>query len=124
MGVSWRRAWRWSWKGSGRCDPHEGFLRLLRAVNSLRQRLALAESKDLGPMRLGGSLGPTALAAHGAEPGNEVIGIAVIKAYEFSFELSWKTLKDLLAYEGIDALLPRQVLRQAFATGLLQDGQL
>jgi hypothetical protein len=47
-----------------------------------------------------------ALAAHGADPGNEVIGMAVIKAYEFSFELSWKTLKDLLAYGGIDALLP------------------
>lgn len=65
-----------------------------------------------------------ALAALGADPGNEVIGIAVIKAYEFSFELSWKTLKDLLQHEGIDALLPREVLRQAFATGLLNDGQL
>ena len=65
-----------------------------------------------------------ALAAHGAEPGNEVIGMAVIKAYEISFELSWKTLKDLLIYEGIDALLPREVLRQAFASGLLQEGQL
>ena len=50
--------------------------------------------------------------------------MAVIKAYEFSFELSWKTLKDLLAYEGIDALLPREVLRQAVAYGLLQEGQL
>ncbi len=65
-----------------------------------------------------------ALAALGADPGNEVIGIAVIKAYEFSFELSWKTLKDLLSHEGIDALLPREVLRQAFATGLVDDGQL
>jgi len=65
-----------------------------------------------------------ALDALAADPGNEVIGIAVIKAYEFSFELSWKTLKDLLGYEGIDALLPREVLRQAFATGLLQNGQL
>ena len=65
-----------------------------------------------------------ALAALAADPGNEVIGIAVIKAYEFSFELSWKTLKDLLQHEGIDALLPREVLRQAFATGLLNDGQL
>lgn len=37
--------------------------------------------------------------------------MAVIKAYEFSFELSWKTLKDLLHHEGIDALLPREVLR-------------
>jgi nucleotidyltransferase substrate binding protein (TIGR01987 family) len=40
-------------------------------------------------------------------------------------DLSWKTLKDLLAaYECIDALLPREVLRQAFATGLVQEGQL
>lgn len=65
-----------------------------------------------------------ALAALAADPGNEVIGIAVIKAYEFSFELSWKTLKDLLSHGGIDALLPRDVLRQAFATGLVDNGQL
>ena len=50
--------------------------------------------------------------------------MAVIKAYEFSFELSWKTLKDLLNHEGLDVQLPREVLRQAFATRLLQDGQL
>jgi len=65
-----------------------------------------------------------ALAALGSDPGNEVIAIAVIKAFEFSFELSWKTLKDLLNHEGLDALLPREVLRQAFAYGLLTDGQL
>ncbi|MCX5966426.1 MAG: HI0074 family nucleotidyltransferase substrate-binding subunit [Cyanobacteria bacterium] len=65
-----------------------------------------------------------ALAALVAEPTNEVIGMAVIKGYELSFELGWKTLKDLLSHEGIDALLPREVLRQAFAYGLLLDGQL
>ncbi len=32
-------------------------------------------------------------------------------------------LKDLLTYEGIDALLPREVLRQAYAYGLLLEGQ-
>ena len=64
-----------------------------------------------------------ALAAHASEPDNEVIGMAVIKAYEFSFELGWKTLKDLLAYEGIDAPLPRQAIREAFAAGLVEDGQ-
>ena len=31
---------------------------------------------------------------------------------------------DLLNHEGIDALMPREVLRQAFAVGLLQEGQL
>ena len=59
-----------------------------------------------------------------ADPENEVIGMAVIKAFEFSFELSWKTLKDLLNHEGIEALMPREVLRQAFAVGLLKEGQL
>ena len=81
-----------------------------------RQRLESLQ-RALGQLK-------AALAAHHADPANEVIGMAVIKAYEFSFELSWKTLKDLLAYEGIDALLPREVLRQAFAYGLLSDGQL
>lgn len=65
-----------------------------------------------------------ALKALAADPGNDMIGIAVIKAYEFSFELSWKTLKDLLNHGGIDVLMRREVLRQAFANGLLQDGQL
>ena len=59
-----------------------------------------------------------ALQAHDADPESEVIGMAVIKAYEFSFELSWKTLKDLLSHEGLDVLLPREVLHQAFAPSL------
>jgi len=58
------------------------------------------------------------------DPENDLIRMAVIKAYEFTFELSWKTLKDFLAYNGIDAKLPREVLKQAFATGLISDGQL
>ena len=58
------------------------------------------------------------------DPENDVIRMAVIKAYEFTFELSWKTLKDFLAYNGIDAKLPREVLKQAFATGLITNGQL
>ena len=65
-----------------------------------------------------------ALRVLAVDPGNEVIGLAVIKAYEFSFELSWKTLKDLLNHEGVDVQLPREVLRQAFAVVLLQDGQI
>ena len=65
-----------------------------------------------------------ALEIHRQDPGNELIRMAVIKAYEFTFELSWKTLKDFLIYNGIDAKLPREVLKQAFATGLLNNGQL
>ena len=58
------------------------------------------------------------------DPDSDVIRMAVIKSYEFTFELSWKTLKDYLAYNGIDARLPREVIKQAFATGLLVDGEL
>ena len=65
-----------------------------------------------------------ALEIHQQDPDNALIRMAVIKAYEFTFELSWKTLKDFLAYNGIDAKLPREVLKQAFATGLVIDGQL
>jgi hypothetical protein len=56
-----------------------------------------------------------ALEALARDPGNEVIGMAVIKAYEFSFELSWKTLKDWLSHEGIDALVPREVVQNRMA---------
>ena len=65
-----------------------------------------------------------AIEAHQGMPENDLIVIAMIKAYEFCFELSWKTLKDLLAWNGIDARLPREVMKQAFATGLLENGQL
>jgi hypothetical protein len=51
MGVSWRRGWGWSWPRSGRCDSREAFLRLLSAVPSLRQRLALPESPVPGLWR-------------------------------------------------------------------------
>lgn len=65
-----------------------------------------------------------AVQAHQALPDNELMVIALIKAYEFCFELSWKTLKDLLAWNGIDAKLPREVIKQAFAHGLLENGQI
>lgn len=58
------------------------------------------------------------------DPDGDLIRMAVIKAYEFTFELSWKTLKDYLAYNGIDARLPREVIKQGFATGLIANGQL
>lgn len=64
------------------------------------------------------------LAVAAQDPDSDLIRMAMIKAYEFSFELSWKTLKDYLSYNGIDARLPRDVIKQAFATGLLADGQL
>lgn len=47
----------------------------------------------------------------------------LIKTFEFSFELAWKTLKDLLFYEGYDEKSPRDVLRRAFAAGYLTESE-
>lgn len=47
----------------------------------------------------------------------------LIQFFETSFELSWKTLKDYLESEGIDAKTPREVLKQAFGLGVLGDGR-
>ena len=47
----------------------------------------------------------------------------LIQTFEFTFELAWKTLKDLLYYQGFDVRSPRATLRQAFSAGLLaEDG--
>lgn len=43
----------------------------------------------------------------------------LIQLFEVSFELSWKTLKDLLFLEGIEAKSPREVLREGHAFGIL-----
>ncbi|WED22042.1 nucleotidyltransferase substrate binding protein [Vibrio sp. JC009] len=37
----------------------------------------------------------------------------LIQTFEFSFELTWKTLKDLVEYEGYDAASPRGTIRTA-----------
>jgi len=57
-------------------------------------------------------------------PNNDLIQMALIKAFEMTFELSWKTMKDYLNYNGIDVKLPREVIKQAFANDIIIDGQL
>ena len=44
-----------------------------------------------------------------------------IQRFEFTFELSWKALKDALAAEGVDERTPRSVLRAAYGLEWLQD---
>jgi nucleotidyltransferase substrate binding protein (TIGR01987 family) len=48
----------------------------------------------------------------------------VIQRFEFTFELSWKWLKQYLEYKGIlDAKAPRDVFRHAYALDIIQDGE-
>ena len=60
--------------------PEQSDIRWLQRFENLQRALAQLRA---------------AIAAHQAMPENDLMVIALIKAYEFSFELSWKTLKDL-----------------------------
>ncbi len=53
---------------------------------------------------------------------NEFIRDAVIRRFEFCFELAWKMLRAKLLRDGIDAASPRQVIREAVSSHLLDDG--
>ncbi len=64
-----------------------------------------------------------ALRATAHEPTNHLYQIALIGAFQFTFELSWKTMKDYLVYNGVQVSLPRDVIKQAFHHQLIQDGQ-
>ena len=44
-----------------------------------------------------------------------------IQAFEFCFELAWKTLKRLLLQKGLDVRSPRDVFREAAANRLIED---
>ena len=56
---------------------------------------------------------------------NDLEKEGVIKRFEFTFELSWNTLKDRLEYDGVvmQSVTPRNVIRTAVATGLVTNGQ-
>jgi nucleotidyltransferase substrate binding protein (TIGR01987 family) len=44
-----------------------------------------------------------------------------IQRFEFTFELFWKTIRRLLARQGIEANSPKAVLQQAYRLGWLSD---
>ncbi len=47
----------------------------------------------------------------------------LVKAFEYTFELAWKTLKDFLEFQGLsDIYGSRSAIREAFRLGLLEDG--
>jgi nucleotidyltransferase substrate binding protein (TIGR01987 family) len=48
----------------------------------------------------------------------------IIQSFEFTFELSWKTLKDFLESIGTTADFARDVLKEAFAARIIHDGHL
>ena len=51
---------------------------------------------------------------------------SLVQRFHYTFELAWQVLADALEREGValDVATPRRAVREAFATGLLDDGQI
>ncbi len=48
----------------------------------------------------------------------------LVKAFEYTYELSWNTLKDFLEYQGKSRLIgSRDVFREAFKENIIVDGE-
>ena len=52
---------------------------------------------------------------------NSLIIDGTIQRFEFVIELYWKTLKRILAFEGVQSGTPRETLQQAYQAGWLKD---
>ena len=47
----------------------------------------------------------------------------MIQRFEYTFELAWKTLKDYLASQAVEASFPREVIKQSFHYELIDNGE-
>lgn len=60
----------------------------------------------------------------GLEKPNRFEEQGLIKAFEFTFELAWNTLKDFLEYQGFSGIVgSRDAIRTAFRESIVSDGQ-
>lgn len=55
---------------------------------------------------------------------NDLEQQGLIKAFEYTYELAWNTLKDYLAYQGItDITGSRDAIRESFRIGIISNGE-
>ena len=61
---------------------------------------------------------------NGPDALNQLEKEGVIQRFEYCFELAWKTTKDYMEASGVvfDVVMPRQVIKDAFAAKVLNDG--
>ena len=55
---------------------------------------------------------------------NSIVIDASIQRFEFSFEMSWKTIKRFLEHKGIVAKTPRDCFKEAFKLGWISNDNL
>ena len=62
--------------------------------------------------------------ANGPKALNQLEKEGAIQRFEYCFELAWKTVKDYMEASGVvfDVVMPRQVIKDAFAAKVLNDG--
>lgn len=75
-----------------------------RALNLLNEALIIMDERNLSQLELEG----------------------VIQRFEYTWELTWKVIKDYLEFKGVvfDTITPADVLKTAVATNLIYDGEL
>lgn len=54
----------------------------------------------------------------------ELEQMALIQAFEFTFELGWKTMKDYLIENGFEVRSPKDAIRQAFSAEYIDNGEI
>jgi len=55
---------------------------------------------------------------------SEIEEAGIVQAYEFTFELAWKTLKDYLEFNNIAVKFPRDVIKESFRYELIDNGEI
>ena len=59
-----------------------------------------------------------------ATPEDEVMQMALVQSFEFTYELAWNVMKDYLEFQGYDTITgSRDAIRLAFKMGLVADGE-
>lgn len=64
-----------------------------------------------------------AVLAYRNDKQNQLMHMALVQTFKITYELSWKILKDYLKSKGIIANYPKEVIKEAFATETIKDGQ-
>lgn len=81
---------------------HQRLKSFQKALFQLKQSVSLSKEKKL-----------TGLETQG-----------LIKAFEFTYELSWKVMKDFFNYQGnSDIMGARDAIRESFKSGLIDQGE-
>lgn len=61
---------------------------------------------------------------HTQTPEDEAVKMALVQAFEFTYELSWNTMKDYLENEGFDDIKTgKQAIRTAFQAELITNAE-